>query len=252
MAMAVSRPIQEFAERLLGFVAGAGRHSPAAWWLAIPTIAPLLGAFINEPAAMTIAASLLARKFYALRPSLRLRHGTLGLLFVNISVGGTLTHFAAPPVLMVAREWQWDLPYMLAHFGWRAVLGIVAATLAYYFIRFGSDTAKLASPWLAEWAVALASRWAEEFGVVRSNAPGLAPEMFTFRRGTRGAWPGGKRRRACARATGGAGLDGRRPSGVHGVHRLAGSLPGALYRRVSGLSGFCAGHVAAPSEDHAA
>ena len=35
----------------------------------------------------------------------RLKYATLGLLFVNVSIGGTLTHFAAPPVLMVARLW---------------------------------------------------------------------------------------------------------------------------------------------------
>ena len=39
-----------------------------AWWLAILTIGPLLGSFITEPAAMTICALLLARRFYALNP----------------------------------------------------------------------------------------------------------------------------------------------------------------------------------------
>lgn len=34
-------------------------------------------------------------------------YATLGLLFVNISIGGTLTHFAAPPVVMVAEKWDW-------------------------------------------------------------------------------------------------------------------------------------------------
>jgi len=54
----------------------------------------------------------------------RLKYATLGLLFVNVSIGGTLTHFAAPPVLMVERPWGWDTPFMLAHFGWRAALAI--------------------------------------------------------------------------------------------------------------------------------
>jgi Na+/H+ antiporter NhaD/arsenite permease-like protein len=69
-----------------------------------------------------------------LDPSPTFKYATLGLLFVNISVGGTLTHFAAPPVLMVAGTWHWDMPFMLTHFGWRAVLGILMATAVYFLI----------------------------------------------------------------------------------------------------------------------
>jgi Na+/H+ antiporter NhaD/arsenite permease-like protein len=50
----------------------------------------------------------------------------LGTLFVNISIGGVLTHFAAPPVLMVARVWQWDSGFMFTHFGWKAALACAA------------------------------------------------------------------------------------------------------------------------------
>ena len=81
--------------------------------MTILTIGPLLGSFITEPAAMTICALLLARQFYDLQPSRALKYATLGLLFVNVSIGGTLTHFAAPPVLMVARPWGWDTAFML-------------------------------------------------------------------------------------------------------------------------------------------
>jgi hypothetical protein len=81
---------------------------------------------------MTISALLLARQFYDLRPSPSLRYGTLGLLFVNVSIGGTLTHFAAPPMLMVVRPWGWDFGYMLTHFGWRAVLAVTLSTAVYY------------------------------------------------------------------------------------------------------------------------
>ncbi len=132
MALAATRPVLGLAERGLGAVAGVGRRTPGAWWLAILLIAPLLGSLITEPAAMTIAALLLARQFYDLQPSDRLRYATLGLLFVNVSVGGTLTHFAAPPVIMVARAWNWNLLYMLVHFGWRAMAGIGVATVVYY------------------------------------------------------------------------------------------------------------------------
>jgi hypothetical protein len=134
MALASSGPVLDLAERGLSLVAGAGGRTPAAWWLAILTVGPLLGSFITEPAAMTICALLLARQFYARGPSPTLAYATLGLLFVNVSVGGTLTHFAAPPVLMVARPWGWGFTHMLGHFGWKAAVGIVIVNAAAYLV----------------------------------------------------------------------------------------------------------------------
>ncbi len=143
MTLASTRPIITFAESSLLRVANLGRGTPAAWWFTILIIGPLLGSLITEPGAMTICALLLARQFYDLEPSVRLKYATLGLLFVNISIGGTLTHFAAPPVLMVARPWGWDMRFMLAHFGWRAALAIVLSTVAYGLI-FRKELASLA------------------------------------------------------------------------------------------------------------
>jgi hypothetical protein len=144
MALASTRPVLRVAEQCLRVVASIGKGSVAAWWLSILAIASVLGSFITEPAAMTIAALLLARQFYELKPSPKFAYATLGLLFVNVSVGGTLTHFAAPPVLMVATPWQWDMAYMFTHFGWRAVIGILVATSLYgvYFRKeFGAMNA---------------------------------------------------------------------------------------------------------------
>ena len=132
MTLAATRPVLLLSERCLRAASRLGGSTPAAWWLAILTLGPLLGSFITEPAAMTIAALLLGKQFYALQPSPRLKYATLGLLFVNVSVGGTLTHFAAPPVLMVAAPWKWDFAYMLGHFGWKAATGIVVANLVYF------------------------------------------------------------------------------------------------------------------------
>lgn len=143
MALASTRPIVVLAEQSLKLLAGIGGFTPGAWWLVILMVGPLLGSLITEPAAMTISALLLMRQFFDLQPSTRLRYATLGLLFVNVSIGGTLTHFAAPPVLMVARVWEWDTPFMLAHFGWRAALAIVLSTTAYYFF-FRREFAELA------------------------------------------------------------------------------------------------------------
>jgi hypothetical protein len=137
MALAATRPIITFAEGALRRVAGLGGGTPAAWWAAILTLGPLLGSFITEPAAMTICALLLARQFYDLEPSRRLKFATLGLLFVNVSIGGTLTHFAAPPVLMVARAWEWDFAFMFGHFGWRATLAVTISTVIYFLLFRG-------------------------------------------------------------------------------------------------------------------
>jgi hypothetical protein len=134
MVMASTRPVIVFAEECLACVARVLGGSGVAWWFAILTGGPILGSFITEPAAMTLCALLLAQRFYSQSPSMRLRYATLGLLFVNVSVGGTLSHFAAPPVVMVAAKWKWDLWYMVSHFGWKAVLGIVLANLTYWLI----------------------------------------------------------------------------------------------------------------------
>jgi len=134
MAIASSRPILRFAEGCLSVFASMGGRTPAAWWVSILTVGPLLGSFITEPAAMTICALLLLERFYKLEPSMKLRYATLGLLFVNISVGGTLSHFAAPPVVMVAGKWGWGFGYMFLHFGWKAVFGIVVANILFFSI----------------------------------------------------------------------------------------------------------------------
>ena len=110
MTLAATRPILKLSEAIIRKIANLLGGSLTARWLTILTIGPLLGSFITEPAAMTISALVLARIFYELEPSQRFKYATLGLLFVNISVGGTLTHFAAPPVLMVAGSCQCPQP----------------------------------------------------------------------------------------------------------------------------------------------
>lgn len=150
MALASTRPVVTLAESVLRVLALIGRATPAAWWLVILTVAPLLGSFITEPAAMTIAALLLSRQFFDLNPSPRLKYATLGLLFVNVSIGGTLTHFAAPPVLMVARAWGWDTPFMIQHFGWRAAAAIAISTVTYFLIFRSELTALSRRPPVAD------------------------------------------------------------------------------------------------------
>jgi hypothetical protein len=134
MTLASTRPVLKLSEAAMARIAHLFGGTLTAWWLTILTLGPLLGSLITEPATMTICALLLVRKFYELNPSPRLKYATLGLLFVNVSVGGTLTHFAAPPILMVAEPWGWGTSYMLLHFGWKAALGITVANSLYWFL----------------------------------------------------------------------------------------------------------------------
>jgi len=142
MAIASSKPILFFAEGALKRFADLGKGTPAAWWLSIMTVGPLLGSFITEPAAMTICALLLVNKFFKLQPSMPLRYATIGLLFVHVSIGGTLTHFAAPPVVMVAATWNWDTLFMIQNFGWKSVLSILIANTA-VFLYFRKELGEL-------------------------------------------------------------------------------------------------------------
>jgi hypothetical protein len=107
-----------------------------------------MGSLITEPAAMTRGAMLLAKKFDQCSPSIILKYATLALLFVNVSVGGTLTHFAAPPVLMVAHKWSLGLGRMFFEFGIRATLGIALNTILYFLI-FRKEFKKMSGKRLA-------------------------------------------------------------------------------------------------------
>ncbi len=187
MALAATQPVLRLAEGALRLVARLGQGTPAAWWLAILTVGPLLGSFITEPAAMTICALLLSRQFYALGPSPRLAYATLGLLFVNVSVGGTLTHFAAPPVLMVARPWEWDFAFMLSHFGWRAVVGILVANAVLFLafrkelltLRRAGESAPKTRPVIPAWIVFVNAAFMV-FVVMHAHHPALFVCAFLF------------------------------------------------------------------------
>ncbi len=131
MAMAGTRPVIKFAEMM---IVGCSKCLPIkgklSFYISTMIIGPLLGSFITEPAAMTVTALILLKNFYS-KPdmSLKFKYATLGLLFVNISIGGTLTHFAAPPVLMVATKWGWGMTHMIGHFGYKAVIAVIVGTL---------------------------------------------------------------------------------------------------------------------------
>lgn len=136
MVVAASRPVMQLATDAVG---AAARALPlpagtATYFLAL-SLVPLLGSFITEPAAMTLAALMLRDVVFSRNVSSRLKYATLGVLFVNVSIGGTLTNFAAPPVLMVAAKWDWSTSHMLATMGWKAALAVLvnSAAIAWLF-----------------------------------------------------------------------------------------------------------------------
>jgi len=137
MVVAATRPVVKLAESLITLASRAlPLREGLSFYLAALILGPLLGSFITEPAAMTLLALVLKRRYFDHGISRRLAYATLGVLFVNISIGGTLTHFAAPPVLMVAAKWNWDTQFMFTHFGWRAASACaVSAVLVALFFR---------------------------------------------------------------------------------------------------------------------
>lgn len=138
MVVAGTRPILQACGVLVQKVARlAPVRTEIGNYFLLLSFVPLLGSLITEPAAMTLAALMLRDSVFSAAVNERLKYATLGVLFVNVSIGGTLTHFAAPPVLMVASTWQWDLPFMLQTFGWKAAIVVTlnAAILTFLMRR---------------------------------------------------------------------------------------------------------------------
>ncbi len=146
MVIAASRPILQLATDSVGIISRALPVQPAiAGYFLSLSFVPLLGSLITEPAAMTLAALMLRERIFATGASSRLKYATLGVLFVNVSIGGVLTNFAAPPVLMVAAKWAWSTEFMLATFGAKAALAVFVNALVLTFV-FRRELAKKAAP----------------------------------------------------------------------------------------------------------
>jgi hypothetical protein len=148
LVIAGTRPILYFAKQLVeGTVRIASvlpASKPSIYYVVTLTLVPLLGSFITEPAAMTLAALILRDRFYTAGISKRLKYATLAVLLVNVSIGGVLTPYAAPPVLMVASKWGWDIGFMSSVFGWKAAIAVVINALG-AAILFRRELASLSS-----------------------------------------------------------------------------------------------------------
>ncbi len=131
MCMAATRPVIKLAEKIIVMCSKVLPFgSKRSFYISALVIGPLLGSFITEPAAMTVTAIILLNCFYMDGSmSTKFKYATLGLLFVNISIGGTLTNYAAPPVVMVAAKWGWGMDFMFFNFGYKAIISIIICTL---------------------------------------------------------------------------------------------------------------------------
>lgn len=145
MVIAATRPVLQMAGAGVRFMA---RYMPLplgmARYFLVLALVPLLGSFITEPAAMTLAALMLRDTLFSREVSSKLKYATLGVLFVNISIGGTLTPFAAPPVLMVAAKWNWDTWFMMSTFGWKAAMAVLV-NAACAMLLFKSELGHMAA-----------------------------------------------------------------------------------------------------------
>ncbi len=141
MVVAASKPILFMAKQAVLAVskllsASLKLKSNTANYFVTLSFVPILGSLITEPAAMTLAALLLRDTVFTKTKSSKLMYLTLGVLFVNISIGGALTSFAAPPILMVTAAWGWDTAYVFQTFGIKAALAVfVNAFLLTLFVH---------------------------------------------------------------------------------------------------------------------
>ena len=142
MCMAATRPIIEMTSKSIQVIANIlPLPKKMSFYVTALILGPLLGSFITEPAAMTVTAMVLLDRYFERNVSMKFRYMTIALLFVNVSIGGTLTNFAAPPVLMVATKWGLSTPIMVALFGYKAAVSIIACTVGAAIVlkkEFGS------------------------------------------------------------------------------------------------------------------
>ena len=143
MVIAASKPILDFSLTCVKKISALlPVNKSLSLFLITMSFVPLLGSFITEPAAMTLAALILRDHFYSKKISNKFKYGIIGTLFVNVSIGGAMTPFAAPPILMVAAKWNWDLNFMINTFAWRTALAVFINSIILTFL-FRNELTKL-------------------------------------------------------------------------------------------------------------
>ena len=145
MCICATKPIIQLTNNLIDIISSFLPFSKEkSFYISVLTVGPLLGSFITEPAAMTVSALLLKERIFDQLYSTKFKYASLGLLFVNISIGGVLTNFAAPPILVVAHPWNWTTTYVFQNFGWKSIIIVTLSTLitSYLFRKEFKDSNK--------------------------------------------------------------------------------------------------------------
>lgn len=129
MVIAATKPILMAASSLINFLSSLLQKilrvpDVQADLFVVLTVGPLAGSFITEPAAMTVTALMLNSMIKSTHHK-KFLYALIAVLFVNVSIGGALTSFAAPPILMVAGKWNWQSAYVFSHFGWKAMIAVL-------------------------------------------------------------------------------------------------------------------------------
>ena len=186
MVVAASKPVLESIRALISVLARLIplRTAVMRVWLCLALV-PLIGSFITEPAAMTLAALMLGPQIFRQDQGMPewLKYAALGVLFVNVSIGGTLTSFAAPPVLMVASTWNWDSAFMASTFGWKAALAVlINATVVTYMLNthIQDECADAPAPEQIPWLVSTIHVAFLAFVVVFAHHPVIFMGLFMF------------------------------------------------------------------------
>jgi hypothetical protein len=162
LTVAATKPILKFTDKMIITISKAlPLPKSTQLYTGAMIVGPLMGSFITEPAAMTVTALFLRKNFFQKIkgcPSW-FKYFSLGLLFTNISIGGAMTNFAAPPVLVVAEKFGWSSWFMMKNFGWKVCLSVVIGTCLTVFAFWKtvfSDTERMSG--LRTPSTAVASR----------------------------------------------------------------------------------------------
>lgn len=137
LVIAGTRPILQVSRLLINFLDKLiPLPKSVSYYFLLLAVVPLFGSFITEPAAMTLGAIMLRDRYFSRKIPESMKYLSLSILFVNVSIGGVLTSYAAPPVLMVADKWGWDMGFMFFTFGWKSILAVfINAIFATWFFR---------------------------------------------------------------------------------------------------------------------
>lgn len=152
-------------------------NTPMTFFVLAIVLGSLSGSIITEPAAMTLMCTIIGDTFLTSTRSDPFKYAVLGLILVSVSIGGALTPFSAPPIVMVATAWGWTLPVILRNFALPVIVSIVASTVIITMIfrrELTTPVAIVSRPRRPDWIVStIAMTLLVATLIVRHSLPSL-------------------------------------------------------------------------------